>query len=61
MAFLGVGWSWVVVRLLKETTERKALLTLPEEPAFTTEAAANSLRMSRQFLVNLLEKVEISR
>jgi len=32
---------------------------LPEDEAFTTQAAGNYLGMSRQFFVNLLERGEI--
>ena len=41
-------------------SERKAIVMLPEDESFTTQAAANYLGMSRQFFVNLLEKGEIS-
>ena len=36
-------------------SERKAIVMLPEDEAFTTQAAANYLGMSRQHLVDLLE------
>ena len=45
-----------IVRLL---SEQKAIVMLPEDEAFTTQAAANYLGMSRQFFVGLLEKGEI--
>ncbi len=45
-----------VVRLM---SERKAIVMLPEDEAFTTQAAADYLGMSRQHLVDLLEKDEI--
>ena len=46
-------------RIIRLMSERKAIVMLPEDEAFTTQAAANYLGMSRQFFVNLLEKVEI--
>jgi len=46
-------------RIVRMMAERKAIVMLPEEEAFTTQAAANYLGVSRQFLVNLLEKGEI--
>jgi excisionase family DNA binding protein len=46
-------------RIVRLMSERKAIVMLPEDEAFTTQAAANYLGMSRQFLVNLLEKGEI--
>ena len=46
-------------RIVRLMSERKAMVMLPEDEAFTTQAAANYLGMSRQFLVNLLEKGEI--
>lgn len=46
-------------RIVRMMSERKAIVMLPEDEAFTTQAAANYLGMSRQFLVNLLEKGEI--
>jgi excisionase family DNA binding protein len=48
-------FAWIV-RLMYE---RKAIVMLPEDEAFTTQAAANYLGMSRQFFVNLLEKGDI--
>lgn len=45
-----------VVRLM---SEKKAVVLLPEEEAFTTQAAANYLGVSRQHLVDLLESGEI--
>ena len=46
-------------RIVRLMSERKAIVMLPEDEAFTTQAAANYLGMSRQFLVNLREKGEI--
>jgi len=48
-------------RIVRLMSERKAIVMLPEDEAFTTQAAANYLGMSRQFLVNLLERGEIPR
>ena len=45
-----------VVRLM---SERKAIVFLPEDESFTTQAAANYLGMSRQHFVTLLERNEI--
>lgn len=46
-------------RIVRLMTEHKAVIMLPEDEAFTTQAAANYLGMSRQFFVNLLEKGEL--
>jgi excisionase family DNA binding protein len=48
-----------LVRVVQLMSERKAVVILPEDELFTTQAAANYLGVSRQFLVNLLEKGEI--
>lgn len=45
-----------VVRLM---SEKKAVVLVPDEEAFTTQAAANYLGVSRQHLVDLLERGEI--
>jgi excisionase family DNA binding protein len=45
-----------VVRMMKE---RRAVLMIPEDEAFTTQAAANFLGMSRQTFVNLIESGKI--
>jgi excisionase family DNA binding protein len=45
-----------VVRMMKE---RRAILMIPEDEAFTTQAAANFLGMSRQTFVNLIEAGKI--
>ncbi len=45
-----------LVRLMREG---QAIVMLPDRETFTTQAAANFLGMSRQFLVDLLEKGEI--
>ncbi len=46
-------------RIVRLMSEHKAIVMLPEDEAFTTQAAANYLGMSRQYFVNLLEKGEI--
>ena len=46
-------------RIVRLMSEQKAIVMLPEDEAFTTQAAANYLGMSRQFFVGLLEKGEI--
>lgn len=46
-------------RIVRLMSERKAIVMLPEDEAFTTQAGANYLGMSRQFFVGLLEKGEI--
>jgi excisionase family DNA binding protein len=47
-------------RIVRLMSEKKAIVLLPEDEAFTTQAAANYLGVSRQHLVNLLESGEIS-
>ncbi|MCB1228249.1 MAG: excisionase family DNA-binding protein [Verrucomicrobiales bacterium] len=46
-------------RIVRLMSERKAIVMMPEDEAFTTQAAANYLGMSRQFFVNLLEQGEL--
>jgi excisionase family DNA binding protein len=46
-------------RIVHLMSEKKAIVMLPEDEAFTTQAGANYLGMSRQFFVGLLEKGEI--
>ena len=46
-------------RIVRLMTEKKAVVMLPEDEAFTTQAAANYLGVSRQHLVGLLEKGDI--
>jgi len=48
-----------LLRVLKMMKEGRAIIMLPEEETFTTQAAANYLGVSRQHLVNLLEGEEI--
>jgi len=46
-------------RIVRLISERKAIVMMPEDEAFTTQAAANYLGVSRQHLVGLLEKSEM--
>jgi len=48
-----------MARIVRLMSERKAVVFVPEDEAFTTQAAANYLGMSRQHLVGLLERNEI--
>jgi len=47
-------------RIVRLMSEKKAIVMVPEDEAFTTQAAANYLGMSRQYFVGLLEKGEIA-
>lgn len=47
-------------RIVRLMSERKAIVLIPEDEAFTTQAAANYLGMSRQHLVGLLDRGEVS-
>jgi excisionase family DNA binding protein len=44
-----------LLRVLRMMKEGRAVVMIPEEETFTTQAAANYLGMSRQHLVDLLE------
>jgi excisionase family DNA binding protein len=46
-------------RIVRLMSEKKAIVMVPEDEAFTTQAAANYLGVSRQHLVDLLENKEI--
>ena len=48
-----------LMRIVRMMQEGRAIVMLPEDEAFTTQAAANFLGMSRQFFVNLIEKQEV--
>ena len=50
----------VLVKVLEEMRNGRAVVLLPEDETFTTQAAANFLGMSRQHLVTLLETGELS-
>jgi excisionase family DNA binding protein len=47
-------------RIVRLMSERKAIVLIPEDEAFTTQAAANYLGMSRQHLVGLLDRGAIA-
>jgi len=46
-------------RIVRLMSEKKAIVLVPEDEAFTTQAAANYLGVSRQHLVDLLENKAI--
>jgi excisionase family DNA binding protein len=46
-------------RIVRMMNEHKAIVLVPEDETFTTQAAANYLGMSRQYLVDLLEQNRI--
>lgn len=48
-----------MVKILREMQQGRAVMLVPDDETFTTQAAAEFLGMSRQHLVNLLEKDEI--
>ena len=48
-----------LLRIVRLMSERRAIVMIPEDETFTTQAAANYLGMSRQHLVNLLEEGRI--
>ena len=48
-----------LLRVLRMMEEGRAIVVLPEEETFTTQAAANFLGVSRQHLVDLLEGEKI--
>ena len=48
-----------LMRIVRLMCEGQAIVMIPEDETFTTQAAANFLGMSRQFFVDLLEKGEI--
>jgi len=49
----------MLIHVLRSIRERRAIVMLPEDEAFTTQAAAGYLGMSRPFLIGLLDKGEI--
>jgi len=46
-------------RIVRLMSEKKAVVLVPEDEAFTTQAAANYLGVSRQHLVDLLDAKQI--
>jgi excisionase family DNA binding protein len=48
-----------LVRVVQWMKENRAIVMIPEDEAFTTQAAANFLGMARQTFVNLLTSDEI--
>ncbi len=49
-----------LVRIVRFMSEQRAVVLLPEDETFTTQAAANFLGMSRQYFVGIVERGEIS-
>jgi excisionase family DNA binding protein len=49
----------VLVKVIQGMRHGKAVVLMPEDEAFTTQAAANFLGMSRQHFVTLLESGEV--
>ena len=49
----------MLLHVLRSVRERRAIVMLPEDEAFTSQAAADYLGMSRPHLISLLEKGEI--
>jgi excisionase family DNA binding protein len=49
----------MLVHLLRSIRERRAIVMMPEDESFTSQAAADYLGMSRPFLISLLDKGEI--
>ena len=48
-----------LARLVRLMAERRTVVLVPEDETFTTQAAADYLGVSRQHLVDLLERKEI--
>jgi excisionase family DNA binding protein len=49
----------VLTKVLEDMRNGRAIVLMPEDETFTTQAAANYLGMSRQYFVTLLENGEI--
>ncbi len=49
----------MLVHVLRSIRERRAIVMMPEDESFTSQAAADYLGMSRPFLISLLDKGEI--
>lgn len=48
-----------LLRVVRLMAERRTVVMIPEDEVFTTQAAANYLGVSRQHLVDLLEREQI--
>lgn len=48
-----------LVNLLRQMQQGRAIVLMPEDETFTTQAAATFLGMSRQHLVDLMDKGEV--
>src|SRR5690625_3742298 len=48
----------MLVHVLEQMKQGRSITMMPEDKAFTTQAAANFLGVSRQHLVNMLERSE---
>lgn len=49
----------MLIHIVEQMKQGRAIIMMPEDEAFTTQAAANFLGVSRQHLVDLLEGGEI--
>lgn len=49
----------VLVNIIRQMREGRAIVLMPEDETFTTQAAAGFLGVSRQHLVDLIDKGEI--
>ncbi len=49
----------MLMKVIEDLRQGRAVVLMPEEETFTTQAAANYLGMSRQFFVTLLESGQI--
>lgn len=49
----------VLVNLIRQMREGRAVVLMPEDETFTTQAAASFLGVSRQHLVDLMDKGEV--
>lgn len=49
----------ILVKILRQMQQGRAIVIMPEDETFTTQAAAAHLGMSRQHLVNLMDKGDI--
>jgi excisionase family DNA binding protein len=50
----------LLVKVIQNMRSGRSMVIVPEDEAFTTQAAANFLGMSRQFFITLLESGEIA-